>query len=222
VRLFITILGNTLAGVATVVVAVLAFAFAMTVVLTVKAGSHNGEVGGDLVTLARNYPALLPAAVIAALLQFALGFCPRLQEFLPVTSWHVGEPAHKARIPEGTSCSRIIFTRMDVKLALAAYILPGLGIVLGIPIALGLIPPNRFYGYRTRKTFSSADIWYRANRFCGWAMTISGAVALFHNALFLQKHRDWSSPTLQLVLTISSSVLLFLGLIVSAFYVRKL
>ena len=44
---------------------------------------------------------------------------------------------------------------MDVKLALVAYVLPGLALVFGIPMALGLIPPNRFYGYRTRKTFSS-------------------------------------------------------------------
>jgi hypothetical protein len=47
---------------------------------------------------------------------------------------------------------------MDVKLALTAYVLPGLAVVFGIPMALGLVPPNRFYGYRTRRTLSSLDV----------------------------------------------------------------
>ena len=43
---------------------------------------------------------------------------------------------------------------MNLQLALITYVLPGMAIVLGIPMALKLIPPNHFYGYRTRKTFS--------------------------------------------------------------------
>ncbi len=111
---------------------------------------------------------------------------------------------------------------MDLKLALVAYVLPGLGIVFGIPMALRFVPPNPFYGYRTRKTFSSQDIWYRANRFCGWAMVISGFLALCHNLLFLHDHAGGSSPTQQLFLALSTSLLLCLGLLISAFYVRKL
>lgn len=111
---------------------------------------------------------------------------------------------------------------MDVRLALVAYLFPGLGIIFGAPMALGLIPPNRFYGYRTRKTFSSTEIWYRANRFSGWAMVISGLVALGHNQLLLRDHPDWTSATQQLALTISTATLLSLGLIISAAYVRKL
>jgi len=111
---------------------------------------------------------------------------------------------------------------MDIRLALVAYLFPGLGIIFGIPMALGMIPPNRFYGYRTRKTFSSEEIWYRANRFSGWAMVISGLLALGHNQLFLHDHADWPSATQQLLLTISTAISLFLGLLISAFYVRRL
>jgi uncharacterized membrane protein len=111
---------------------------------------------------------------------------------------------------------------MDVKLALIAYVLPGLAVVFGIPIALGLVPPNRFYGYRTRKTLSSVDVWYRANRVCGRCMAIAGFAALCHNALFQHEHADWPPTTQQFFMTISTGVLLLLGLVVSAFYVRKL
>jgi uncharacterized membrane protein len=111
---------------------------------------------------------------------------------------------------------------MDMKLALIAYILPGLAVVFGIPLTLGLVPPNRFYGYRTRKTLSSADVWYRANRFSGCSLVVGGLVALCHNALFRHDHAAWPSTTQQLFMTLSTGLLLLLGLIVSAFYVRKL
>jgi hypothetical protein len=111
---------------------------------------------------------------------------------------------------------------MDVKLALIAYVLPGMAVVFGIPMALGLVPPNRFYGYRTRKTLSSVDVWYRANRVCGRCMAIAGFAALCHNALFQHEHADWPSSTQQLFMTLSTGLLLLLGLVISAFYVRKL
>jgi uncharacterized membrane protein len=111
---------------------------------------------------------------------------------------------------------------MALQLALVAYVLPGLAIVLGIPMGLELIPPNRFYGYRTRKTFSSRDIWYRANRFSGWSLAIAGAVALGHNALFRHDHADWPPATQQVFMALTTALLLLLALVFSALYVRKL
>jgi uncharacterized membrane protein len=111
---------------------------------------------------------------------------------------------------------------LDLKLPLIAYVLPGLAVVLGIPMALGIIPPNRFYGYRTRKTFSSAEVWYRANCFSGWSLVVAGVLAVCHNAWFRHDHALLPSPTQQLFMTLSTGLLLFLGLLLSAFYVRKL
>lgn len=54
--------------------------------------------------------------------------------------------------------------------------MPALLFVLGIPLALKLIPPNRFYGFRTRKTFSSLDAWYRINLATGLALMAAGIV----------------------------------------------
>ena len=111
---------------------------------------------------------------------------------------------------------------MDFKLAVVAYGIPGLAIVFGIPMALRLIPPNRYYGFRTLKAISSEEIWYRANRFCGCAMVIAGVIAIAHNVFLQQSHSDWSSSTQQFFMTISNSLLLLLGIWVSARYARKL
>ncbi len=54
--------------------------------------------------------------------------------------------------------------------------------ILAIPLALGLIPRNRFYGMRTAKTLSDERVWYSANRITGVAVMVAsviyGAVAI--------------------------------------------
>jgi hypothetical protein len=47
-----------------------------------------------------------------------------------------------------------------------------------IPMILGKVPPNRLYGFRTRLTLSSPDVWYPANRFAGRALTVGALVSL--------------------------------------------
>jgi len=48
--------------------------------------------------------------------------------------------------------------------------------LLTLPLVFRLVPPNRIYGFRTQKTLSSRDIWYRANVFAGYALMIAAAV----------------------------------------------
>ncbi len=50
--------------------------------------------------------------------------------------------------------------------------------LLSIPMALGSIGRNSFYGLRTKKTLSSDEVWYPANRYAGKALLIGGAVSL--------------------------------------------
>jgi SdpI/YfhL protein family len=111
---------------------------------------------------------------------------------------------------------------LDFKLTLLTYIIPGLASVLAIPMVLGLVPPNRYYGFRTPKTLGSADVWYKANRICGYCLALAGIAAICHNLVFLHDHPDWSPNSQQFVLAVSSGVLLLLGIAVSAYYVRKL
>jgi uncharacterized membrane protein len=49
---------------------------------------------------------------------------------------------------------------------------------LGIPLSLGRIPPNSWYGCRTQKTLSSEEIWYPVNRVTGRYMIISGVTVI--------------------------------------------
>jgi uncharacterized membrane protein len=54
-------------------------------------------------------------------------------------------------------------------------------LVATIPLALGVVPPNRFYGFRTRKSLSDPKLWFRANRFAGCALFIaSGASTIVY------------------------------------------
>ena len=48
--------------------------------------------------------------------------------------------------------------------------------VLCLPLVFKLVPPNRIYGFRTPKTLSSPDIWYRANVFAGYALMLAAVV----------------------------------------------
>jgi uncharacterized membrane protein len=59
------------------------------------------------------------------------------------------------------------------------FIIPAIIIlIISVPLVLGLIPKNRFYGVRTRKTLSDERVWYAANRFGGWLFIISGLIYL--------------------------------------------
>jgi SdpI/YfhL protein family len=50
--------------------------------------------------------------------------------------------------------------------------------IVSIPLVLGLIPPNRFYGVRTSETRDDGRLWLSGNRFGGAAILLSSAVYL--------------------------------------------
>lgn len=52
-------------------------------------------------------------------------------------------------------------------------------IVLGIPLMLGRVPRNHWYGVRTSRTMSGTEAeWYETNRKGGITMVVIGAVIL--------------------------------------------
>jgi len=57
-------------------------------------------------------------------------------------------------------------------------IIPILLSLLALPLIARLVPPNRFYGFRTPKTLSSPSIWYEANWGSGWDMLAAATVQL--------------------------------------------
>jgi len=59
-----------------------------------------------------------------------------------------------------------------------------LEIIMGIPLLLQKIKPNAIYGFRTPKTRSSDEIWYKANKYVGKDFVFSGII-LVVGSLFL-------------------------------------
>ena len=69
---------------------------------------------------------------------------------------------------------------------LAMYVIFGLLLAgLSVPLLLGKIPPNGWYGFRVPSTLYDADLWYKVNRYMArWLLlagiiTVGGAVTLF-------------------------------------------
>ena len=69
---------------------------------------------------------------------------------------------------------------MDLKTILFVLFLGvgGLLAALSVPLILGKVPPNPWYGFRTPRTLSDARVWYPANRYAAWRMLLlAGALA---------------------------------------------
>lgn len=49
-------------------------------------------------------------------------------------------------------------------------------VVLSIPLILKKIPPNPIYGFRTKKTLSDKQIWYKANHYGGLQLFYAGLI----------------------------------------------
>lgn len=63
--------------------------------------------------------------------------------------------------------------------------IPALFFAIGLPLALGWVPPNRWYGYRTAATLADPGIWYSVNRTGGLAMMAAGVLAGLANVILL-------------------------------------
>jgi uncharacterized membrane protein len=48
--------------------------------------------------------------------------------------------------------------------------------ILAIPLVLGLVPRNRYYGVRTFRTLSDDKTWYRTNRLAGVAVMLANTM----------------------------------------------
>ena len=89
-----------------------------------------------------------------------------------------------------------------------------------IPLVLGVVPRNRFYGIRTCKTMSDDGIWYPANRVGGWTLIIASLFSLGVSGLV-----PYDNPERFSVWTVHFCAFLIplaVGIIATLWYVRKL
>ncbi len=70
-------------------------------------------------------------------------------------------------------------------LIMLMYVLSGLMfVVLAIPMVKRKVRPNPWYGFRTRKTLSRADIWYKANEYSGRTLIVAGSITTLTALVF--------------------------------------
>ena len=61
---------------------------------------------------------------------------------------------------------------------LVPHFIPLVLVVSGLPLAAGIVPRNRFYGVRTRRTLADDAHWARINRIGGVLFSLIGALEL--------------------------------------------
>ncbi len=96
----------------------------------------------------------------------------------------------------------------DVTVDALLFALVGLLFVgLSIPLIQQRVPPNRYYGFRTRKTLSDPKIWYEANRISGHDLLVAGALLTITSFVMLMFAQGWKPEhvvfTLLSVMTLS-------------------
>lgn len=109
-----------------------------------------------------------------------------------------------------------------MKVHLVAYILPLSIMALVIPMALQWVPPNGVYGFRTTKTLSSPEVWFKANRVSAFYMIAALALSTIFNLILWWTQSDWPESRLVFWMGNSIGVSVFLSLIPSFLYLRKL
>jgi uncharacterized membrane protein len=102
----------------------------------------------------------------------------------------------------------------------APLLAPVLLIVLSIPLIFGWVPPNGLYGFRTPKTLSSRNIWYRANRMSGIYMVVAALVIAAGQLLL--RTAGWPEERLRIAMLLIVLAPVAAALAASFAYLRKL
>jgi hypothetical protein len=71
-------------------------------------------------------------------------------------------------------------------MALMTLLLPLVTIAISIPLVLRKVPPNLFYGFRTKRTLSDTSLWYEANYRGGMNLIIASVLALGARVVLMQ------------------------------------
>jgi SdpI/YfhL protein family len=82
-------------------------------------------------------------------------------------------PARRARSFRLSRQDRMDPQQMRARLMAACV----MWVIISIPLILKVVPPNGIYGFRIPATQASRAIWYPANAFMGWALSIAAVVS---------------------------------------------
>jgi uncharacterized membrane protein len=95
-------------------------------------------------------------------------------------------------------------TNYSILFAVTGLVLSG----ISIPLIMRKVPPNSFYGCRTRKTLSDPKIWYEANHISGKDFCISGLIVFLSSLamLFLGQKLETNHAVAALLIILLVSV----------------
>jgi hypothetical protein len=90
---------------------------------------------------------------------------------------------------------------MKIPWVVTTFVITGAAFILvSIPLRLGKIPPNRWYGIRIPRAYESTELWYRVNATGASIMIAYGAVMLIIGAvLHILRNGLWLDPNLILI-----------------------
>jgi uncharacterized membrane protein len=104
----------------------------------------------------------------------------------------------------------------------AFAVVGGLLMLAGAPLALEKVAPNRWYGLRTRKTLSSASVWYPINRVLGYDLLAAGAVVAAVALCVLSLGNGLAGSTVALIHVGSLGISVGAALLDGALLLRRL
>jgi len=107
-------------------------------------------------------------------------------------------------------------TEHPIYIVLLFVMIGALFVALGIPLKQGAVPPNWWYGFRTRKTLSDKEIWYTINRIMGIDMIRAGAV-LVGACLIVLALRNTLSPEVIVVLLVGVMLIMMAYMAIHGF-----
>jgi len=112
-----------------------------------------------------------------------------------------------------------LFVKIIVLIFLAPIGLLFIGI--SIPLLYEKIGPNSCYGFRTRKTLSNKEIWYKANKYMAKGFIILGTLQVIYNIWLFVFNADIYLHGLMgnlLFLTVGAGIIVLTSLL----YLKKL
>jgi uncharacterized membrane protein len=102
------------------------------------------------------------------------------------------------------------------------YAIIGVVIALtAVPLMVNMVKPNRFYGFRSRRTLGDPEIWYAGNHYAGNLQFIAGIFTTMF-AFVLTLVSGMSLTTYSLTNMIVLLVVLIIARMLSWRYVRSL
>lgn len=82
----------------------------------------------------------------------------------------------------------------------------------------GRVPPNNWYGFRTRRTLSNEHLWYAANRVAGRDLFVAGLAVVIAVFMMPQVQYElgqsalWFAPTVFVIAVVGAVTHSFLAL----------